>query len=109
MLKVIFLVFIACLEYIISSNNYFLEKECTKNPEDSLIECSLIFSEDNLSRLKSPFLQNNQKIDYKKLIKKLKFEARILEGGAIHIKITDSENKRYEIPRNAIDYFEKNT
>jgi len=108
MKKNIFLIIIAYLNCILCSNQYILEDKCVKNSEDNLISCNLVFHDDVLTRLKSEFIPKYKKEDNKKLVKKLKFEARILEGGVNHIKIKDAENTRYEIPRNAIEYFEKN-
>lgn len=109
-------IFLTCLlRYSLAANNYLLNQRCQSYSENTLIECDLIYDESNTklkNGLKADFLvgtqYENKVFDASKLIRKLKFQARNLEGDVTHVKIFDSENTRYEIPRNAIEYFEKN-
>jgi len=111
----IVVVLLSLLHSVLNQNNYILDKPCTLNSDNNLWECFLSYNE-----TKTP--QNNEGINTSifpnsngekkllpnsKIIKKLKFEARNLENDVTHIKIYDAEKKRYEIPRNSIEYFEK--
>lgn len=107
-LRLSFLFVFAYLQQIICTNNYYLEDKCVKNGSDDLITCDLVFHEDIVSSLNSEHLPGEGGIDYVKLVRRLKLEARALEGGAMHLKIFNAEQQRYEIPRNALEYFEKN-
>ncbi len=101
--------------FIVCENNYLLEKPCSFDNDSFIWECNLIFNQKNL--INSTFVnttiipnsENGKIISAEKLIKRLKFQASNLANDVTHIKIFDAEKTRYEIPRNTIEYFEKET